>query len=626
VALGVLLVLLAATATRGGGHDLWWHLRLGQQVAETGAPPTTDSFSSTFAGQPQRSREWLGDLLIFGAFAAGGWGGLLALKLAVVAVGLTGLLLALREQSLRMERWGPSAACLAGLALVGVVLALRWRLGLTRPFMFSFCFFGVFAGLLARFDRTEAVGPLVVLAPLQLVWANLHAGAVFGPFLVGAAFIPHLFRRPEIRGRLLGLLCACAALVAVNPDGLDAYLSLLAIGPGGGDPIVGYVVEQAPLTTLLQRADQRSTVLPGAILGAVAWVALLVVPTARCVRVAIPLVTFSLLSLLYARALGFVALAAAEPVFLLLLMISRRVAIARVWLPAASAVVFGMAVVASTAWCVDSAGENWGVGEGDDRDHPAGAVAFVREAGLTGNLFNNYDIGAYLIWHAPERRVFVDGRAGALYSPAFFAEYRAMIEDADAWNAGVRKWDLHYALVRYDVREFLESDESQFEFPRHLDDNPDWALVYWDERSTVYVRRDRAPIGLVEARGYRRVRPTLSHYQQIQQPGLGAAERAALRADLDFDVALNPHNQEPRLSKVILLLGEPSELAKREAIEQLSVCVQLPPDLALEHALLGTLLAERGDTALATRHARRALALNPENRQARMLAARLGVR
>ena len=321
----------------------------------------------------------------------------MALKLAVVAVGLTGLLLALREQSLRMERWGPSAACLAGLALVGVVLALRWRLGLTRPFMFSFCFFGVFAGLLARFDRTEAVGPLVVLAPLQLVWANLHAGAVFGPFLVGAAFIPHLFRRPEIRGRLLGLLCACAALVAVKPDGLDAYLSLLAIGPGGGDPIVGYVVEQAPLTTLLQRADQRSTVLPGAILGAVAWVALLVVPTARCVRVAIPLVTFSLLSLLYARALGFVALAAAEPVFLLLLMISRRVAIARVWLPAASAVVFGMAVVASTAWCVDSAGENWGVGEGDDRDHPAGAERKGKGLAAVERAVEFVALGAVLI-------------------------------------------------------------------------------------------------------------------------------------------------------------------------------------------------------------------------------------
>ena len=44
---------------------------------------------------------------------------------------------------------------------------------------------------------------------------------------------------------------------------------------------------------------------------------------------------------------------------------------------------------------------------------PAGyqrPVEFFRAAGVRGPLFNNFDIGSYLIWKLPEEPVFIDGR------------------------------------------------------------------------------------------------------------------------------------------------------------------------------------------------------------------------
>jgi len=60
---GILLFgLLAMTARPALDPDLWWHLRTGQWIVETGTVPHTDPFSFTRAGQPWVSHEWLSEV------------------------------------------------------------------------------------------------------------------------------------------------------------------------------------------------------------------------------------------------------------------------------------------------------------------------------------------------------------------------------------------------------------------------------------------------------------------------------------------------------------------------------------------------------------------------------------
>ncbi len=46
---GSLMAILQAKQLNPG--DVWWHLRIGQQIVERGAIPTTDEFTFTRAGE-----------------------------------------------------------------------------------------------------------------------------------------------------------------------------------------------------------------------------------------------------------------------------------------------------------------------------------------------------------------------------------------------------------------------------------------------------------------------------------------------------------------------------------------------------------------------------------------------
>jgi hypothetical protein len=48
----LLFGLLAMTARNAVDPDLWWHLRTGQWIVETGHVPHTDPFSFTRQGRP----------------------------------------------------------------------------------------------------------------------------------------------------------------------------------------------------------------------------------------------------------------------------------------------------------------------------------------------------------------------------------------------------------------------------------------------------------------------------------------------------------------------------------------------------------------------------------------------
>ena len=55
---------------------------------------------------------------------------------------------------------------------------------------------------------------------------------------------------------------------------------------------------------------------------------------------------------------------------------------------------------------------------------PAGAVAFMKQHHLRGNVLSIYNWGEYLIWHlAPESKVFIDGRYDTVYPPQVIDDY-----------------------------------------------------------------------------------------------------------------------------------------------------------------------------------------------------------
>ena len=75
---GILLFgLLAMTARNALDPDLWWHLRTGQWIVETGHIPHADPFSFTRVGSPWVAHEWLSELIFYELWKFAGAAGLL---------------------------------------------------------------------------------------------------------------------------------------------------------------------------------------------------------------------------------------------------------------------------------------------------------------------------------------------------------------------------------------------------------------------------------------------------------------------------------------------------------------------------------------------------------------------
>jgi hypothetical protein len=100
-------------------------------------------------------------------------------------------------------------------------------------------------------------------------------------------------------------------------------------------------------------------------------------------------------------------------------------------------------------------------------------------------MFNNYDIGGYLIYTLfPDTKVFVDNRPEA-YPARFLTEvYVPAQEDNTKW----RELDsaLHFNVIFFNWHDYTPAGQS---FLINRINDPDWAPVYVDPYALIMVRR-----------------------------------------------------------------------------------------------------------------------------------------
>jgi len=424
---GLVLFALVAAAfwsgvygfSRGSDPDYWWHLAVGRHFARTGHLPAVDDWSFTLPGSPWLPHSWLAELVLYAGHARFGPVGPLVLTGAVFAA-LLALLLA--------DQWRHGATRLRAVGVGALLLVAMDRFAYPRPQMFGFIFFLVTLLALERFVERGGVKRLALLAPVVLLWANVHPSFVLGLVLMGNVFLGALLTRLVRAGRppaldrraLLALASvgACAAaLTTVNPAG-PALLRYVLGKPA--QPMRALLVEWQPLDvaslvgvpfallllTLVVAVVRRGGFvhLHHALLcGVAAYSAL------SCVRdVPFAVMAFAVVS---ARTFPEEAPAGdgASP-----LEVSRRVAVV---LDAVILAVVGLAPAFLGGAPYD---------EASDPRLPAKAVAAVGSELARARPFHEFDWGGWLVWRfGEERAVFVDGRADHFIAEGVLGEYFA---------------------------------------------------------------------------------------------------------------------------------------------------------------------------------------------------------
>jgi hypothetical protein len=132
-----------------------------------------------------------------------------------------------------------------------------------------------------------------------------------------------------------------------------------------------------------------------------------------------------------------------------------------------------------------------GIGLGAGRIFPVAAVDFIKRHRPQGNVFHAVPDGAYLVWHLRDYPVFSDPRETPFRTA--HSELQAIRSEGEAREL-FRKYDVNVILDRAYL-------------PRTGYRREDWALVYFDDKSAVHLRRIRPHARLISAYEYRRLRP-----------------------------------------------------------------------------------------------------------------------
>ncbi len=411
--------------------DTYWHLASGRWMVDHGAILDRDLFSSTAPGQPYSVGEWLGQVVLYLAYAAGGWAGLAVLRALCVATAA----FFVARLAIRSTRSALLAVLLTAAAII--LSKITWS---DRPQLFTLALFPLtFDLLLSARDHARVRAPtaLIALPPLVMVWANLHGGYALGLFLAAAFAIEAILtRRAPVA--FVGAAVLALAFSFADPGslGIGAAVAHVSAPPRA-------IAEETP-PDVLTSAGALFALFVVSVLAA----ALLAGGTLLDALVLVPLLWLALSA---QRHLPFFAFAAAP-------YLARAVPAPRDLLPKRAPLPDGVAVALAVALTVGAAASARDAPAApDDARYPVAALPALRAS--SGVLLNEYDWGGFLIWRAPERPVFIDGRL-FLFLPEVLDDYMVAIELRPRWREALERRQVSQVLIdpRHPLAEALRDD------------------------------------------------------------------------------------------------------------------------------------------------------------------------
>ncbi len=516
--------------------DFFWHLKTGQYIYQTGSLPATDPFAYTSLPKDPLNPEskrikfilkqyWLAQVIFYKVYDLAGFQGIIYLRASILA-----LLILLIYKGMRREGGG---FYLSLLLLVPVVIMLHAFTG-ERPQLFSFLFAFLLIYLIEGFRKTETNGdssrlaeaentplapPLakgrlggvslnksprvsgfLYLLPLPLImllWANLHGGFIAGIVVILGYLFAESLKYISKRGRSLSLkqlkLLSITGFISlimpfINPNGFNVLSVLLEFERS---PYKHMIIESMSPLFLLRSGFHEAYLLIYFLLLSLSVLIFLV-----------NIKKLDFTDVVITAGLAFMSLSSARyiPFFspVAVLMIARygsgvlskfpRIGILKA---AGKRVDILFPVILTIALIIVINNTDLFKSGIKANNYPEGAVRFLKENRIQGNMFNPYVWGGYLMWSLyPDYKVFIDGRG--LIGDVFFEEVKVM--EAYSGNlAGLPEWKAY--LNAYDVNFIITYSVGNFTgrlvplIPALLHD-PEWHLVYFDNISLIFVREN----------------------------------------------------------------------------------------------------------------------------------------
>lgn len=446
-------------------QDLGRHLITGEIILKTHSIPKINLFSYTFPNFPFINHHWLTEVFYSHLFQAAGFNSLLILNTILVILSF-GLVIASIYR-----KTGALALSFCSLLFIPILFERTD----VRPEFFSFLFLSLFIVILYKFR--EKYTRLIFLLPfIELLWTNVHIYFPIGIALIIIFFVDYLIlNRNHFNYKYIGIFAVILSLSLLstlfNPNGLKGALYPLSVFQN-----YGYSIQENQNIFFLWNYSHNPAILFFGISAIFLFLILILARKKTCPADWLISISFSILAMTAIRNF---------PLFIFATFIpfARSLSNIHFTFPKHIKTIFLVFLLALFVFEAQWIYAKKGFGMGTETGAKEGVDFFLKN-NLKGPIFNNFDIGSYLIYRLyPKEKVFVDGRPEAYPASFFKEEYIPMQEKSDIFETADRKYNFNTIF-------FSHTDQTPWaeKFIKQITENKKWNLVYLDDFSAIWTK------------------------------------------------------------------------------------------------------------------------------------------
>lgn len=465
--------------------DLGRHLTNGKIIWETKSIAETNLYSYTEPDFPFLNHHWLSGVVFYFLFILVGFNGLILFKIILLLAAFSLIFFVAAKKG---NFW------LASFISIPVIFILSERTDI-RPEIFSYFFSALFLYLLSYFSDNLKSKKIYWLIPLQILWVNLHIYFFIGPAMVAGFLLEKIIKNrknlknnPVIK-RLFALFLLLFVACFLNPTGYKNVFYPLNIFKN-----YGYDVAENKSPFFLEHL-MHNPAIPFFKLGLGLLIASFII--------SIIFRNFSLFFFLASFSTAIAGIIAIRnfPFFALMLFPTIAISLKEFfhnlfqqikikkpsfspWFNILATIFLIILLFASDRYEIKKGlPPNKEKGMGLTFESNSAAEFFKRE-NLKGPIFNNYDIGSYLIYHLyPAEKIFVDNRPEAYPKLFFDGVYLPMQMDENKWQEIQDKYNFN--VIFFPQQEGTWWGQSFLTI--RLQD-PNWSLIYADSQAVILLK------------------------------------------------------------------------------------------------------------------------------------------
>jgi hypothetical protein len=421
-------------------HDLFHEMATFRECLRQGRILLTDSFAYTPTVSPVIHHELGSGAIFFAVVETLGFGGLMLLRMALVAAILTCV-------ALRARLAGTNWVTFSALSVIATTMALI-GFGTIRAQLFTILFVSLELLILYPGDSEPIHKPPLFFLLAWLIWLNLHAGFVAGAGIYAACGLEAVWRSRKGYRRWGGVALVMLALVFVNPFGAEYPRYVLHA-----------ITMERPAIPEWRPIWRAEAELQGPYAASllILFYALARNGLAKSKGV-LPVLVCAIAAALHLRHLPLYAVAwiGAVPAWLegtllaqVLGNVIRRAPRVILLLALTAAIALSVSLVNRQAWQVRFPTSRAAVLHDLPMVYPVGAVNWLEQKGFKGNLMTPFRAGAYVSWRlAPSVKISLDGRYEVAYQPGVFESVEGFYQGDPGWIETLGRYPTDLVLAR----------------------------------------------------------------------------------------------------------------------------------------------------------------------------------